>query len=211
MTRLIDLSHTILHDMPVYPYDDPVKLYQDKYLEADGYNNFHLEMGMHSGTHIDTPMHLTDSEMYVSDISLDFFMGKGCLLDVRGESVIGFKEEYSNIVSERDIVLLYTNHSAVYGTEKYYTEHPVIDEKLADFFIQKQIKMLGLDLPSPDRHPFKIHQKLLSRNILILENLTNLSALLHAEDFEIMAFPLKIKADASAVRVAARVGQRQVI
>ena len=124
--------------------------------------------------------------------------------------MIGFKEEYSKIVSEQDVVLLlYTNHSAVYGTETYYTQHPIIDDSLADFFIQKRVKMLGMDLPSPDRYPFRIHRKLLSHNILIIENLTNLSALLDAEEFEIMAFPLKIMADASVVRVVARIDKER--
>ena len=60
MKRYIDLSQDITHDMSVHPYDDKVKLYQDKFLDKDKYVNFKLETGMHSGTHIDTPMHLTD-------------------------------------------------------------------------------------------------------------------------------------------------------
>jgi len=49
--------------------------------------------------------------------------------------------------------------------------------KLGDFFVEKKIKLLGMDLPSPDKYPFRIHKKLLENNILIIENLTNLSEL----------------------------------
>ncbi|ABR50491.1 cyclase family protein [Alkaliphilus metalliredigens QYMF] len=205
MIKLIDLSHDIEHHMPVHPYDDPVNLYQDKFLNVDGYNNFKLEMGMHSGTHIDIPMHLTKSEKFINEISLDSFTGRGCLLDVRGEQVIKYKEKYSNIVNENDIVLLFTNHSDQYGTNEYFTNHPVIDEELANFFIEKKIKILGMDLPSPDEHPFRIHKMLLNHNILIIENITNLSKLVAVNHFEVMAFPLKIKAEASMTRVVARV------
>ena len=153
---------------------------------------------MHSGTHIDTPMHLTDRETYINDIPLDMFVGRALMLDVRNESIIKFKEEYKDIVRNDDIVLLFTGHSDKYGREEYYSDQPVIDEELANFFVVKNIKMLGMDLPSPDKYPFEIHKKLFANNILIIENLTNLSELTGIKDFDIIAFPLKIRAEASS-------------
>ena len=205
MSKFIDLSQDIFDNMVVHPYDDKVKLYQDKYLEEDKYNNFRLEIGMHAGTHIDTPMHLTNRKTFINEISLEKFAGKGCLLDVRDESIISFKQEYKDVVNENDIVILFTNYSDKYGTEEYYTTHPVINDDLADFFVEKNIKMLGMDLPSPDKYPFKIHKKLFANNILIIENLTNLSELVNINNFNIIAFPLKIKAEASIARVIASI------
>ncbi len=205
MTKYIDLSHDIMNDMPIYPGDGSVKLYQDKFIECHEYNSFRLEIGMHAGTHIDTPMHLTNSKTTIDKVALDTFVGQGCLLDVRNEDVIKYKGEYSDRVSENDIVLLYTNYSDNYGTEEYYTKHPVIDKELADFFIRKKIKMIGMDLPSPDKYPFEIHKMLFDSGILIIENLTNLSELLCIDKFEVIAFPLKIKAEASMVRVVAKI------
>lgn len=202
--RLIDLSQNITDNMAVHPYDDSVRLYQDKHLAEDGYNNFRLEIGMHAGTHIDTPMHLTDRQTFINEISLDRFTGRGCMLDVRDRQVIGLEQEYTNIVQEDDIVLLFTNYSDRYGTEEYFTDHPIVHKELVDFLVYKKIKMLGMDLPSPDRYPFLIHKQLLSNDILIIENLTNLARLLNSA-FEILAFPLKIKAEASMARVIARI------
>ena len=203
MKRYIDLSQDILDDMPVHPYDDKVRLYQDKFLDKDKYVGFKLDIGMHSGTHIDTPMHLTKQETFINEIPLDRFAGRGILLDVRGESIIKFKYEYLEIIQKDNIVLLFTGHSDKYGTEEYYTHQSVIDEELADFFVHKKIKMLGMDLPSPDYYPFEIHKKLFADNILIIENLTNLSELINIKRFDIIAFPLKIKAEASMVRAVA--------
>lgn len=205
MARIIDLSQQIVNNMPIHPYDDPVRLYQDKFLEHDKYNNFRLEIGMHSGTHIDTPMHLTKSKTFINEISLDSFIGNGSLLDVRGENEIIYKNEYDEIVSENDIVLLYTGFSDKYGSNEYYENHPVINEELAQFFIDKKIKMLGIDLPSPDRYPFNIHKLLFNHNILIIENIANLAELILIKSFEVIAFPLKIRAEASLVRVVAKV------
>jgi kynurenine formamidase len=204
MTKLIDLSLEITDEMPVHPYDDEVKLEQDKFLETDNYNNFRLEAGLHAGTHIDTPLHLTDRETFISEIPLDSFMGNGCLLDVRDESVIKYKQEYSEVVGEDDIVLLFTGHGEKYGTEDYFTDHPVVEQELVEFFIAQEIKMLGMDLPSPDKYPFQIHKMLFANDILLIENLTNLASLLSVTDFEVMAFPLKIKAEASITRVVSK-------
>ena len=201
MKKYIDLSQDIIDDMPIHPYDDRVRLYKDKFLDKDKYVNYRLEIGMHSGTHIDTPMHLTDRETYINEIPVDRFIGRGLLLDVRNENIIKLKGYYSDIVREDDIVLLYTGHSDRYGTKEYYAEQPLIDKDLANFFVEKSIKMLGMDLPSPDNYPFEIHKLLFDNNILIIENLTNLSELIDVKDFDVTAFPLKIRAEASMARV----------
>ena len=83
----------IKNAMPVHPYDE-VKLYQDKFLERDQYNNSKLEAGMHIGTHIDLPRHMLDRYELISDFAIDRFIGNGCLLDVREEGKISMKEEY---------------------------------------------------------------------------------------------------------------------
>lgn len=207
MKTIIDLSHVIQDDMPVHPYDGVVKVYEDKILDKDKYNNSRLETGMHAGTHIDAPRHFLNSEMYISDFALEQFAGCGCLLDVRGENIIYFKEEYYELVQEDDIVLLFTGFSSLYGEACYYerfNNHPTVDIKLADFFVKKKVKMLGMDMPKPDNYPFEIHKLLLNNNIFIMENLTNLEKLLNISSFEVLAFPLKIRAEASIVRAVAR-------
>ena len=152
--KLIDLSHTVYNNMPVHPYDDEVSLYQDKFINTDKYANHILKTGMHAGTHIDAPMHLTDSRKFIGEELLDLFIGRGSIVDARNERVIEYKEEYSSKIKEKDIVLIYTSHDEKYQSEEYFTDHPVIDESLADFLIEKKIRMLGLDFPSPDNYPF---------------------------------------------------------
>jgi kynurenine formamidase len=101
-------------------------------------------------------------------------------------------------------VLLYSGHSNQFGNDTYYRKYPVIDNSLAEFFCNRQIKIAGMDTPSPDIFPFEIHKILFNQGIFIIENLTNLEKLLSIKQFEVFAFPLKIKADSSPVRVVAR-------
>lgn len=60
-------------------------------------------------------------------------------------------------------------------------------------------------MPAPDYPPFTFHKALLSNDIFVLENLTNLGSLLDKPNFEVMAFPLKISAEASFVRAVCQI------
>ncbi len=203
MERLIDLSQTIMNDMPVYPGDMETKLYRVNCFETDRYNNFRLETCMHAGTHMDSPMHMSKEAGYISGLPLDVFAAEGCLLDVRGLRTIGMKDNYADIVKENGIVLLYTGYDSFYGEERYYSDHPVVTNEMCSFFIERKIKAVGIDLPSPDRYPFPVHRALFENGICIIENLTNLDRLLNVGEFKVMAFPLKINADSSPIRAVA--------
>ncbi len=203
--RLIDISHVLNEDTPLYPGDYKTSLRKYKTLDKDYYCSFLLSSCLHTGTHIDLPMHLSNDNRFASDFALDDFAGKGVLLDVRGENPIGMKAYYKDIISDGCIVLLYTGFDRHYKDQKYFTDHPLVSDELADFLLLRKIKMLGMDMPSPDYPPFKIHKLLLPNDIFILENLTNLQELLNISSFEVMAFPLKISAEASFVRAVCRI------
>jgi kynurenine formamidase len=205
MNNFIDLTHTIENLMPVYPGDDETILLQSRKLEVEKYNNFYLKVNMHAGTHIDGPMHLTKSSTYIYQLPLERLIGKGCLINACGQSSIPYKAEYEYLIKESDIVLIYTGHDKKFKTDGYFNSYPIIEEPLADLLVRKNIKLLGIDSPSPDVYPFKIHNILFSSNIPIIENLTNLQELLYAENFEVIALPLKIKADSSILRVIAKI------
>ena len=205
MADLIDLSYEIYSGMTVYPGDLEVELENDKKLSQDGYANHNLKMGMHAGTHLDLPAHMLNDQRQISDIDLAYLNGRAKLLNAVGEKVITVKDKYKNLIEKDDIIIIYTGFAEKYGTKEYYTEHPVISEELADLLIKKEIKILGFDLPSPDRNPYQIHQKLFKNNIFILENLCNLDQLPEFKSFKFFLFPLKIRAEAAPCRVAAEV------
>jgi kynurenine formamidase len=205
MSKIIDLSRLIEDGMPVYPGDDPVRLQQSRELAKDHYNDHRLTISMHAGTHIDGPMHLTDSREYISDINIENFVGPGCLLDVRHQPVIGVKLEYLALIPEKSIVLLFTGFDQFYGQPEYYASHPLVNADLCQLLVDKKIKMLGVDMPSPDKAPYPVHQQLLKAGICVAENLTNLDLIPVKKHFEVIALPLKIRANGSMARIIARI------
>lgn len=205
MAELIDLSYEIYSKMPVYPGDLEVELENDKKVNEDGYANHNLKIGMHTGTHLDLPAHMLDDQRYISDIPLAYLNGRARLFNAVGEKIITVKDKYKSLIEKDDIIIIYTGFAEKYGTNEYYTEHPVISDELAELFIKKEIKLLGFDLPSPDRSPYQIHQKLFQNNIFILENLCNLDQLPELKSFKFFLFPLKIRAEAAPCRAAAEI------
>jgi kynurenine formamidase len=200
---IIDLTHLIKDKLPVFPGDAETLLVKSKHIQKDYYNNHQLNINMHAGTHIDGPMHLTDTNVYLSDFPIDTFVGDGCVIDVSGETTIDYKEVYEDLIQEKQIVLLHTGHSKNFGQAEYFTEYPVLTQRFAELLVRKQVKMLGLDTPSPDKYPFEVHKHLFQNDILIIENLTNIGQLLLVKSFTIIALPLNIQADSSIARVVA--------
>lgn len=55
MMKIIDLTHTIAENMPVYPGTEGPKLTTANTYETDGFKETLLKMYSHTGTHMDPP------------------------------------------------------------------------------------------------------------------------------------------------------------
>ena len=159
---------------------------------------------MHTGTHIDSPTHMLASGKELTDFSLERFIAPGILVDVRGEKEID-ETSIENIEKIKNkIVLFFSGHDKSFCNSNYYQDHPVITESFAEKIAHAKPSMIGIDFPSPDKHPFNVHKILFDKEILIIENLTNLEKLLNLSEFEVIALPIKIEAGGAVARVIAR-------
>lgn len=201
---IIDLTHTIIDKMPVFPGDDPTALTRSRQLETDEYTNHQLNINMHCGTHIDGPMHLISSNKYLSDFPIQSFIGSACIINAEGEDEVGYEEKYEQIIHEGAIVVVYTGHSQLFGSPQYFTEYPALSLEFAQLLVRKKVKMVALDFPSPDYAPFEVHKLLFQNQILIAENLCHVEKILNWSNFDIIALPIAVKADSAIARIVAR-------
>jgi len=204
--QYLDLSHTLDADFPVHP-DDEAPVFE---VLTDGehpYRLWTIKSHMHAGTHIDAPSHFFKGDKELSDINIDRFVGRGVLVELgdRMEVDADFLSKFD--IREGDVVLMHAGWDKyLYGdSDKYYLEHPIMDEGAGEYLVSKKVKMVCTDYPSVDHYPHPVHPILLKAEILLVENVTNLEKLVGIERFEVMAFPPKIKMDGSFVRVVARV------
>jgi kynurenine formamidase len=204
--KIIDLTHTFTDDMPVYPGDPKATLEQVAFIEKDTFNDHKITTVMHVGTHMDAPLHMIAGGKTMNEINPDKFIGKGVVIDVRGKNKIDVSVLEGVQIEEGMVVLLYTGFGSKYRTEDYFRDYPELKEDFANRMVELKVKMVGMDMLGPDLdQPWATHKILLGNEILILENLDNLDQLLNVTDFEVVALPAKLKADAAPVRVIARV------
>ena len=81
--RVIDLTHTIKEDMPVYPGTDTPKLIPANSYEKDGFRETLLQMYSHTGTHMDPPAHLYAGRTTLDRFPTEQFIGKALVIDCR--------------------------------------------------------------------------------------------------------------------------------
>lgn len=203
--KLIDLTHTFTSDMPVYPGDPKATLEQVTFIAKDTYNDHRLTAVMHVGTHMDAPLHMIENGKKMDEINPEKFFGRGILIDVRGKMSIDATVLEGIQIEKGSFVLLYTGFGSKYRSDDYFKDYPELKEDFANKMVELEVKMVGMDMLGPDYDkPWATHKILLRNEILILENLTNLDQL-EGKDFDVIALPMKLQADAAPVRVVAKV------
>lgn len=191
--------------MPVYPGDPKSELKQIADIPKEGYVDHMLHTAMHVGTHIDAPLHMLANGKKISEFPLEKFFGRGVVVDVRGKTEIGPETFANKPLQQRDFVLFFTGFSKNYGDAEYYEKFPEITTAAANALVAAGASVIGMDTPSPDRPPFATHKILLDKEVLIIENLTNLDQLIGIENFEVIALPARLEAEAAPVRVVAKI------
>jgi kynurenine formamidase len=178
-------------------------LQQSADITSDGYSNFILTMGMHTGTHIDAPAHMLINGITIDKIPLSQLCCSAHTIDARDSLTVDARQIAPIPCKPGDALLITTGHDRFWGSPAYFKNYPILTTHAVKTIIDKQVGMIGLDTPSPDKYPFEIHKLLFNNNIVILENLTNLRLLMNKKYIKLYALPLKCKTDGSPARVIA--------
>ena len=200
--KFIDLSVPLNIQTPVYPGDPITKIEKAGIFEKHGYRDHYISVGTHVGTHIDAPNHMIKDGITLDKMPIERFSGKGVYIKAQKGLTLEIVQGVE--IQEGDIVLLHTGMSEKYHDPEYFTAYPTLREELVRYFIEKKVKMIGIDSCSVDYDPFPMHRILLQAGILLIENLTGLSEL-ENKKFTVFAFPIKLDLDGAPARVVAQV------
>jgi len=206
--RCIDLTQTISPGMPVYPGTEPPLISRPCTIELDGFNERKLTFYSHTGTHLDSPAHILKSGVTLDRLPLEHFCGTAVVIDATKTRKPEIHPKLLDNLGEDkvDFVIFYTGWYDKWGKPGYFKGFPVPAPETAHKLANRGIKGVGIDAISVDpvhSTEFTIHKILLSRGMVIIENLTNLKSLV-GKKFSLYCFPLKIEAaDGSPVRAVA--------
>lgn len=203
---IYDISVPISNSMPVWPTDPPVGLTLKSHLSRDGSHTVRvtaIEMGSHTGTHVDAPYHFVDDGRKLHEIPLEQMVGPVTVHEIPNVPSIGRSQLAALDWNDVQRVLFKTENSKHWNDGKFYEDFVYLEPDGAEFLVERGIRLVGIDYLSIDKyksiqHP--THFVLLRRNIVILEGL-NLSQV-RAGTYQMAALPLNLTdADGAPVRV----------
>ena len=205
--KITDLTHVIYSDMPVFPGTEQPTLEKANTLEKDGFQEAKITMYSHTGTHIDAPAHMLSNGPYLDNLDIEHFIGNATIIDFSNRTIklidLDSLKPYEEKIKNVEFVIIKTGWSKYWGDKKYYENFPSLNLESAKWLSQFNLKGIGIDAISIDdmeSTTFAVHKILMPRNIIIIENLTNLDSI-SSEFFILSILPLKNKdADGSPVR-----------
>jgi kynurenine formamidase len=155
--QLVELSHEWGHGVPSYPGQDDVKMFRGVKHGQHGVLAWKINTIMHTGTHMNAPLHLVQKGDDLAKIPMDRFFGNGVVLNVFKNSyeVISAKdlEAAKPGIQKGDIVVIVTGwHHRYSDALEYYGESPGLTKDAAQWLVDKACKMVAVDTPQVD-HP----------------------------------------------------------
>lgn len=205
---VLDLSHTIETGMQIYPGDPDVSISKGLVHKEDYCHVDRVCIGSHSGTHIDAPYHFLEDGRRIDQFPAEYFIGHGVVIPLtgkQGNEPIAKAElmPWEAQLKKTAVALLCTGWDAHFGKPEYES-HPFLSSEAAEFLVACGIKIVGTDalnIDSSINGEFPAHDVLLSKEVLIVENLTGLNAVPENPTGLFSFLPLKIKdSDGSPVR-----------
>ncbi|MBQ1257813.1 MAG: cyclase family protein [Clostridia bacterium] len=209
---VIDLTHAITPDMPVYPgTEKPVFTPANSY-EKDGFKETKISFFTHTGTHMDPPAHLYAGRTTLDQFPIDQFIGKALVIDVthlkEGEMItIKEIEKYEDLPGKADFLLFNLGWDKKWGTDAYFGDYPCVDDEVLSYIMNASLKGIGFDVigldPIADTALVRHNRLFKEKEIVNIENLRNLD-LCPKGLFNFSCFPLKLEnCDGSPIRAVA--------
>lgn len=201
--EIIDVTRRIASGMTVWPGDPEVLVERTASIsEGSAANVSRVTMGVHSGTHMDAPLHFIDGGKDISGIDLSRLFGRALVVPAYSDRIDeDLLKPYD--LSGIQAVFFRTRASMRDENTPFWEEYPAITLGCAEYLVHNGIRTVGTDYFSIELSPdnrFPVHQLLLSREVAIVENLDLKNAGPGVYDF--VCLPLRIEgSDGSPVRV----------
>jgi len=208
----IDVSVPLRTAMVHWPGDPPVRITHSQDMErGDPCTVSLLEMGAHSGTHMDAPAHFIRGGRGIDHLPLDASIGSARVISIRGQESIKPNHLVRHRIRRGERILFKTHNSArCWDTDSFVEDFVHISAGAASYLSERQVRLVGVDYLSVGgfrTDGVETHQALLKAGIWILEGL-NLRRVRPGR-VQLICLPLKIAgADGAPARALVRQKKR---
>lgn len=202
--KMIDISRTIISNMTVWPGDEGVRLKRTASISNGSLANVsRVHMGVHTGTHVDAPLHFIDGGKSVDELDIGLFSGWVWVVDVLDVESIKMEHVQKILLEKGEAVFFKTPYSKKSLSGAFDTGYTGLSAEAALYLLSKGVRVVGTDALSIEGYSqseFPVHKALLGKETLIVEGLCLNNV--NPGRYKYICMPLKIQgSDGSPARV----------
>lgn len=192
----IDISVSIKNEMPVWPGDPKVEIRQlFSISKGDTCNLSTISMSLHSGTHIDAPLHFINNSTGFESLTFESLIGIAKIIEIFDQESIKVHELKGKKIRMGDRVLFKTRNSKrdIYN-KPFSPNYIYMSVEAAEYLAEKRVKTVGIDylsIGASDESGDKVHEILLKSGIWIIEGL-NLYRVKQGK-YHLICLPIRIE------------------
>lgn len=178
MPEIIDVTVTISSSLPTWPGDPSVVLERiDKIEDGANANVSHMDISVHTGTHVDAPFHFITGADTVENLDLDTLIGPAQVIFVEAaeETIERSHLEQAGVQPGVTRLLLKTRNSEYWNQSDkgFQTGFAGLSADASQYLLELGIKLIGIDYLSiaPYKNSRPTHEVLLGAEVVIIEGL----------------------------------------
>jgi arylformamidase len=193
--RWIDVSVTVRSGMPHWPDNPPIYLERAQDIgRGDHANVSHIAMGVHTGTHMDGPVHFIHGGAGLDQMPLDATIGPARVIEISDPREVTAAELRACTLRPGERILLRTSNSIrCWATDEFIDDFVYISETAAEYLAERRVRTVGIDYLSVGGYHVdgaKVHRILIDAGIWIIEGLDLSSA--PAGTYDMICLPVKL-------------------
>jgi arylformamidase len=176
--RIWDVSMPVRTGGLVYPNNPPISITPVQSIAAGNTANVsRIDLGSHTGTHVDAPLHFMDGGAGVDELPLDVLMGPARLIAF-GDDVlaVGEAELRQHDLQGVTRLLIRTRNSAwlASGSTEFHPDFTHVAPDGAAYLVSLGVKLVGVDYLSVEQFHsphHRTHKTLLENAVVIVEGM----------------------------------------
>jgi len=190
--KIYDITWPILPGMAVWPGQPPVELARLRSMDNGERNNLStLSCSVHSGTHMDAPVHFLADGIDITALPLDVMLGPARVIELPDADVITAAS-----LAKFDVTgvtrLLYKTRNSRLSRDVFHKDFVFMTLDAAEWLISQGIRLVGADYLGVEifGSDGSVHRKLLGAGVIIVEGLD--LADVPPGDYKLYCLPLKL-------------------
>ncbi len=203
-----DISVPIYSGMAHWPDNPAVRIERMQDMKrGDAANVSKIEMGAHTGTHMDAPRHFLADGGGIDEMPLDATIGPARVIRIEHpEAILPAELEGHNLQAGERVLFRTQNSERCWNTDQFIEDFVYVSAAAAQFLVDRQVRTVGVDYLSVGGYVYdgvETHQILLGAGLWVIEGL-NLAAV-EPGSYELICLPLRIVgADGAPARAVLR-------